>query len=110
MTPLMPECETDLKYYISGLVEGLTDNARNMIDVLNLGDTRKRNRRLVEIRKCIIFALLFQHGTQPEELQMLDADLICLLIDEFENPDNGKLEAYSPVIVSVLRDMKRAFL
>lgn len=110
MTPLMPECETDLRYYISGLVEGLTDNARNMIDVLNLGDTRKRNRRLVEIRKCIIFDLLFQHGTQPEELQMLDADLIGLLIDEFENPDNGKLEPYSPVIVSVLRDMKRAFL
>ena len=110
MTPLMPECETDLKYYISGLVEGLTDNAKNMIDVLNLGDTRKRNRRLVEIRKCIIFSLLFQHGTQPEELQMLDADLIGLLIDEFESPDSGKLEAYSPVIVSVLRDMKRVFL
>jgi len=110
MTPLMPECETDLKYYISGVVEGLTDNAKNMIDVLNLGDTRKRNRRLVEIRKCIIFSLLFQHGTQPEELQMLDADLIGLLIDEFESPDSGKLEAYSPVIVSVLRDMKRVFL
>jgi len=38
---------------------------------------------------------------------MLDADLIGLLIDEFENPDNGKLEAYSPVIVSVLRDFSK---
>lgn len=109
MTPLMPECETDLKYYISGVVEGLTDNARNMIDVLNLGDTRKRNRRLVEIRKYVIFSLLFQHGTHLEELQMLDADLIGLLIDEFQSPDNGKLEPYSPVIVSVLRDMQKAY-
>jgi len=67
-------------------------------------------RRLVEIRKCIIFSLLFQHGAHPEELQILDADLIGLLIGEFENPDNGQLEAYSPVIVSVLRDMKRVFL
>jgi hypothetical protein len=92
MTPLMSECETDLKYYISGVVEGLTDNARNMIDVLNLGDTRKRNKRLVEIRKSIIFSLLFQHGIQPEDLQMLDTDLIDLLIDELESHDNGKLD------------------
>ena len=40
---------------------------------------------------------------------MLDTDLIDLLIDELENPDNGKFEAYSPVIVNVLRDVKRVF-
>ncbi len=38
LTPLMTECETELRFKISGRVEGLSDRAADTIRVLNLGD------------------------------------------------------------------------
>ena len=48
LTPLMTECETELRFKISGRVEGLTDRAAVTIRVLNLGDDEKNNRALIE--------------------------------------------------------------
>ncbi|MEI6332157.1 MAG: hypothetical protein WCP16_23190 [Pseudanabaena sp. ELA645] len=51
LTPLMAECETEIQFKISGRVEGLSDRATTTIEVLNLGDHEKHNKKLIEKRK-----------------------------------------------------------
>ena len=43
LTPLMDECETELRFKISGRVEGTTDRAQETVRVLNLGDHESNN-------------------------------------------------------------------
>lgn len=43
LTPLMSECETELRFKISGRVEGLSERATTAIQVLNLGDHERHN-------------------------------------------------------------------
>lgn len=57
LTPLMVECETELRFKISGRVEGLSDRAKDTIQVLNLGDDEQNNRALIEKRKQLCHAL-----------------------------------------------------
>ena len=92
LTPLMDECETELKFYFSGKVEGLTDRARKSIEVLGLNSSAIR-----EERKQMIENLLFTNT--PNDVNFSDNDLIAALL----NPTNGQLQAYSPVLVNVLR-------
>lgn len=95
LTPLMDECETELKFYFSGKVEGLTDRARKSIDVLGLNSNAIR-----EERKQMIENLLFTNT--PNDVNSSDNDLIAALL----NPTNGQLQAYSPVLVNVLRQKR----
>ncbi|MDM8568744.1 retron system putative HNH endonuclease [Thiotrichales bacterium HSG1] len=63
LTPLMIECETELKYYLSGKVKGTTERATNTINILNLGDG---NKALINKRKQLVDALIYRYGERPE--------------------------------------------
>jgi uncharacterized protein (TIGR02646 family) len=97
LTPLMTECESELKFYLSGKVEGLTKRSADSIAVLGLD-----NRAIREERKQMIDNLLFPDTT--DDLQLLGDDLLAVWIDDFQQPDGeGQLLPYSPVLVNIIR-------
>lgn len=102
LTPLMPECETELRFKISGRVEGLTKRAQETIRVLNLGDTESSNKALIEKRKRLCDALLFANGIDPAD--GLDDDaLIGMVIADLQQPKEQRLEAFAPVLVNIMQ-------
>ena len=104
LTPLMAECETELKFYLSGRVEGLTERAKTSISALNLGDTQESNRGLIGRRKALVEAILFSECIDPAGLAAEDDDLLAMLMDNLLTPDDGqRLQAFSPVLVNVIR-------
>jgi uncharacterized protein (TIGR02646 family) len=103
LTPLMTECETELRFKISGRVEGLSDRAIAMIQVLNLGDNEKNNKALIEKRKQLSNALLlWNNGINPDE-GLEDDELLEMLIDDLGQPQQGQMEAFAPVVINILR-------
>lgn len=102
LTPLMDECETELKFMLSGRVQGLSQYAEQSIHVLNLGDHERNNKKLIEKRKQLSHHLLFVNGVAPDE-GLEDEDLLRILIAELSQPVDGRLEAFSPVVVNILR-------
>ncbi len=103
LTPLMAECETELKLYLSGLVEGQSERARLSIEVLNLGHTEESNRGLIGARKQLVDALIFDQCMQPAELQFEDEELLSLLLEDLKVPDAAQcLQPFSPVLVNVI--------
>jgi uncharacterized protein (TIGR02646 family) len=101
LTPLMAECETELKFHFSGTVEGLTPRAKEAIRVLNLGDSRKSNKGLVT-RRRIALEMLLDEGVAGDEL----ADLIVFIPGMIANLNivkDGKLPPFSPVLSNILR-------
>lgn len=105
LTPVMPECETELRFKLSGRVEGLSDRAREAIRVLNLGDTEHNNKALIEKRKQLVDGLIWASWSGgPDRLQLEDdEELIRLMIDELSLPENGKLAPFAPVLSNILR-------
>ncbi|WP_367105436.1 hypothetical protein [uncultured Psychrobacter sp.] len=99
LTPFDIECETDLEFKLSGRVEGKTANAQETIRVLNLGNN---NKSLVEQRRQFVQALLLGGGIDPEDV-VDDSDLIQMVINDLSIPRNGKLEAFAPVAINILR-------
>lgn len=104
LTPLRPECETELKFYLSGRVEGLSDRARQTIRVLNLGD---KNKALLEARKQMVAALIYQHGETPEELSLLDEELLVILAKEITLECHGKMSPFAPILKNILNHLIR---
>jgi uncharacterized protein (TIGR02646 family) len=102
LTPLMTECETELKFKISGRVEGLSDWAITSIKILNLGDNEKNNRSPIEKRKQLSNILLFTNGINPDE-ELEDEELLKMLIDELSEPQQNQLEPFAPVVINILR-------
>ncbi|MCW7551335.1 hypothetical protein NX722_01495 [Endozoicomonas gorgoniicola] len=102
LTPFMPECETEFEFKLSGRVTGKSARAIETIAVLNLGDREQNNRSLIEKRKSLVQTLLLNNGVDPEE-GLDDDELIEMVIEDISKPKNGKLEAYAPVVVNVLR-------
>lgn len=102
LTPFMAGCETDFEFTLSGKVRGLTPDALETIRVLNLGDDRKNNKSLIEQRKQFIHAMMFANGIDPTD-GLDDDELIESVIADISTPEEGKLEAFSPVVVNVLR-------
>ncbi len=102
LTPLMTECETELKFKISGRVEGLSDRATATIQVLNLGDHEKNNRALIEKRKQLSNVLLWTNDINPDE-GLEDDELLEMLIDDLGKPQQGQLEPFAPVVINILR-------
>jgi len=103
LTPLMDECETELKFKLNGRVEGTTTRAKEMIRVLNLGDKKSNNLKLIETRKQLSEVLLLVNGVNPNE-GLEDDELLQDLISDLQKPDSdGKLEPFSPVAVNLLR-------
>ena len=104
LTPLMPECETEFRFKLSGRVEGLTDRAARAIQVLNLGDLEENNKALVEKRKQLCDALIWKsYGASADELQMENPEIIKLIIEELSIPQDDRLDPFAPVLINVLR-------
>lgn len=104
LTALMDECETELKFYLSGRVEGLSPRARTSIQVLNLGDRREKNRALFNKRRDIINALLFNSRLDGSDLTLENTDLMKILEEELQQSDgNGQLKPFSPILINVIR-------
>lgn len=106
LTPLMPECETELRFRRSGRVEGLTDRAVDAIRVLNLGDTEANNKALIERRKQQVDSLIWaKYGNNPDNLMLEeDNELIRILIEDLRTPQDGKLAPFSPVLARILEN------
>lgn len=106
LTPLMQECEKELRFKRSGRVEGLTDRAKLSIRVLNLGDTEDNNKSLIEKRKQLVDVLILsKYSSNLDSLTMEDdIGLLEELINELVQPKKGKLEPFSPVLVNILRE------
>jgi len=107
LTPLMDECEMELKFKFSGRVEGVTERAKETIRVLNLGDKSRKNRALIGKRKQLVDGLLWKQGISPEKLEsgeVEDDELLRLLIGDLQIPnEDGELEPFAPVLVNLLR-------
>lgn len=102
----MDECETELKFYLSGRVEGLSPRAITSIQVLNLGDSREKNRALFNDRRDIINALLFNSRMDGSDLTIENIDLLIILEEELQQPDeNRQLKPFSPVLINVIRQI-----
>lgn len=99
----MDECETELKFSISGRVNGVTSRAEKAIEILNLGSSTHPNNLLINKRKNAIEQILFINGINPSE-GLEDDDLLNDLIVELAKPnDDGKLESFSPIIINILK-------
>jgi uncharacterized protein (TIGR02646 family) len=105
LTPLMTECETELRFKISGRVEGLSDRATETIRVLNLGDHERNNRALIEKRKQLSNTLLFTSGLDPDE-GLEDEELLKMLISDLSLPQESQIsmEPFTPVVINILRN------
>ncbi len=107
LTPLMTECETELRFKISGRVEGLSDRAADTIRVLNLGDDEKNNRALIEKRKQLSNALLWANGINPDD-GLEDDEILNILISDLSQPQQDQMEPFTPVVINILRSWLQA--
>ncbi|NQZ07835.1 MAG: TIGR02646 family protein [Algicola sp.] len=106
LTPLMAECESELKFRFSGTVEGLTPRAKETIQMLNLGESRKSNKGLVTRRRIALEMLLLGEGVEGDELPDLTA-FIPDMIANLNTAKDGKLPPFSPVLSNILRGINR---
>ncbi|MBF0108556.1 MAG: TIGR02646 family protein [Magnetococcales bacterium] len=98
LTPLDPECETNLRFFISGNVKGLTENAKETVRILKLNCRKLRGKR-----KIAIDALIYVAGMKPDELQLADDILLGILREDLDKKtEDGCLEAFGPVLVNII--------
>ncbi|MNE83150.1 hypothetical protein D3C80_1799410 [compost metagenome] len=102
LTPIMIECESELKFRLSGRVEGVTHRAQETIRVLNLGDHERNNKSLVEKRKQLAHWLMLENGVDPDS-PLEDDELLQCVIDDLNTPTDGKLPPFAPVVANILR-------
>lgn len=103
INPLSPRCETEFRFNLSGTVTGLTDDAKQTIDILRLGDSLQQNQKLVDMRKQAIANFLFTQSTNIDDL-IEDDELLTLLIDDLQQVSDGKLQPFAPVISKALQN------
>ena len=97
LTPLMAECEIELRFKISGRVEGLSNQAVVTIQVLNLNSLA-----LIQKRKKLSNDLLFANSINPDE-GLEDEDLLEMLIGDLLQPKLGQMEPFTPVVINILQ-------
>jgi len=102
LTPFMDECEVELDFSLSGRVSGSSARAKKTIQVLNLGDSKRNNKALIEKRKSLVLSVLLTNEIDPDD-GIEDNELIDMFISDISSPHNGKLEAFSPVVVNILK-------
>ncbi|CAD6873081.1 retron system putative HNH endonuclease [Methylomonas fluvii] len=101
LTPLMPECETELRYLLSGKVEGKTERASEAIEVLALDTLAIR-----EERKVLVDSLIFGAGITPDDLLPPNEELLNILADDLKQPNyTGQLPAFSPALINIIRQL-----
>ncbi len=99
LTPLMNKCESEIVYQLNGKMTHTTPEAQATISTLNL-----RIKALENKRKQIIDLVLFNYVDDLENIALEQDYFLKLIIEELSTPnDEGKLEAFTPVIVNVLR-------
>lgn len=103
ISPLSPRCETEFKFNISGTITGLTNDAKQTIDVLKLGDSLQQNQKLVDIRKQAIAYFLFSQNTTTNDL-IEDDELLTLLVEDLQQITEGKLQPFAPIISKALKN------
>ncbi|EJB8411822.1 TIGR02646 family protein [Acinetobacter baumannii] len=103
ISPLSARCETEFKFNVSGTIIGLTDDAKQTINVLRLGDSLQQNQKLVDMRKKVIANFLFSQSTNIDDL-IEDDELLTLLIDDLQQLSDGKLQPFAPVISKALQN------
>ncbi|MGL5193330.1 MAG: hypothetical protein ACRC8Y_06965 [Chroococcales cyanobacterium] len=111
----MAECETELRFKMSGRVEGLTERAIATIQVLNLGDHETNNRALIGKRKQLVNALLLKNGINSaqdlEDLKTLDGkEVLEELISDLSQLQQGKMDPFAPVAINIVNNMLSSFL
>jgi len=99
LTPLMAECETELEFYLSGHVKGLTARATDTIDILNLGDG---NKALIYTRQQLLETLIYQWD-YLENIKLLDDESLEIIMEELSEPQDGELSAFAPILQNILR-------
>jgi uncharacterized protein (TIGR02646 family) len=97
LTPLMAECEIELRFKISGRVESLSNQAVVTIQVLNLNSLA-----LIQKRKKLSNDLLFANSINPDE-GLEDEDLLEMLIGDLLQPKLGQMEPFTPVVINILQ-------
>ncbi len=104
LTPIMPECETELKFYLSGKVEGETQRAIDIIKALGLDNKAIREERK-QLLDSLIYSEYYQPDTFPEfEDERLEDEFLNDLIATLDKPDNsGMLPPYGPVLINIIR-------
>lgn len=103
ISPLSSCCETGFNFNISGTITGLTDDAKQTIDVLKLGDSLQQNQKLVDIRKQAIANFLFSQSTTIDDL-VEDDELLTLLVEDLQQTTEGKLQPFAPIITKALKN------
>ena len=98
LTPLMNACETELKFYLTGRVKGLTPRANDAITVLNLN-----NPALIETRKQLVEALIYEMREDPKSIEVLDDDLLEVLLEDMYLLGKECLRPFSPVLANILK-------
>lgn len=103
LSPLMPECETELLFYVSGRVEGLTDRAQKAIELFQLDCKQLRDKR-----KKAISDFLYINGYFPPEEDILswDAEIWRAIITQCLTPDENKeLAPFAPALAGIGRHL-----
>lgn len=103
LLPVMHECETELQFMISGRVRGLSTRAVEAIRILNLGDSEKNNKALIDKRRRLVEAVLYKNGVDPTE-GLEDEEIVEMLLHDLLTPVDGKLDAFAPVAANVIRN------
>jgi uncharacterized protein (TIGR02646 family) len=99
ITPLMDNCERDIIYLLNGKMTHKSQDAQRTISVLNL-----RNKGLENKRKNVIDLILFNYVDELTSLSLEEPEYLELIIEDITKPSHeGKLEAFVPIIVNVLR-------
>jgi len=60
------------------------------------------NKALINKRKQLVETLIYQWDS-PENLRLLDDDLLKMIMDELSQPQDGKLDAFAPILQNILR-------
>lgn len=101
LTPLDLNCENDIIYQLNGKMTHTTPDAQQTISVLNL-----RNNGLVYKRRTVIDLILFEYVDDLNDLKIENKEYLEEIIADLSQPDlNGKLEAFSPVIINVIKQI-----
>jgi hypothetical protein len=80
----------------------MSERARVTIQVLNLGDDEQNNRSLIEKRRQLSNTLLWTNGIDPNE-GLEDEELLEMLISDLSQPQQGKMEPFTPVVINILK-------
>ena len=105
ISPLSPRCKTEFNFNLSGTVTGLTNDAKQTIDVLKLGDSLQQNQKLVDIRRQAIINYLLSQSINPNDpVDVVDDELLTVLIDDLQQVSDGKLQPFAPVISKALQN------